>query len=231
MQWLRDGGYPLEYETARMLRLAGWYAEQGRHYSDPRKPDVVRETDIVAEAPITGPVRFLLVVECKVSEDNPWVVLTSPTTPRPVYFIVNPFLEAYVQKHKTPLGGLFPQDKPYGFSVVEVLGKSGRDRAYDAVEQVISAAQGLVPDERPHVLLWPVIVTTAQLFRVVTDDSVGNERLVTAEWARIRFHGASRPIATAVDIVTRFGLMAYAREMRGVAGEVAYELRDVPAAT
>ena len=33
-EWLQTQGYPLEYETARVMRRAGFRVEQGRHWMD-----------------------------------------------------------------------------------------------------------------------------------------------------------------------------------------------------
>ena len=64
--WLREGGYPLEFETARQLRGAGLAVEQGRHCTDPITQKS-REVDVVARLmdPMSHGVRVYQVAECK----------------------------------------------------------------------------------------------------------------------------------------------------------------------
>jgi hypothetical protein len=141
--------HPLEHETARQLRIAGFYAEQGRHYTDPLDPTTNRETDVVAMAALTSDVaRIILVVECKVSDDRPWVVLTSPTRPERWSPITRGTVDDFLATRAGLIPSLLPQDKPYGFSVVETMRDTkGKDRAHDAMDQVVSATLGIMKIE------------------------------------------------------------------------------------
>ncbi|PMS20809.1 hypothetical protein C0Z18_09725 [Trinickia dabaoshanensis] len=71
-------GFPLEYETARMLREAGWSYISNKFYIDDLEENV-REIDIVAYK-VTHTSNFdvytVLVVSCKKNDMNAWAVLS-----------------------------------------------------------------------------------------------------------------------------------------------------------
>ncbi len=146
LTWLRKGGFPLEYHTARVLRAAGFFADQGQHYLDPVQQGTNRETDVVAWLHEDVPVLVAMVIECKAASDKPWVALTTTTiqgTDRSGYqgraandALGSGWIGVDLITKKLPL-----PDR-YAFTVVEAH-NDRNDRAHSALEQVISAAVGI----------------------------------------------------------------------------------------
>ena len=226
LAWLQRGGYPLEYETARAFRAAGFPSEQGRNYQDPVEAGS-READVVATLAITASPGFdiLVVAECKSLNANPWVVLTTTTRRRQWLPIAEPtaLLQTLIgppEKYTECLA----LPKRCGFSVVEAeLGDREpakgpkRDLAHDAMQQVVSAAVGIALQQSASTLatfVMPVLVTSAPLF-ILSSDEPGNEQVQPADWVRIHWHGAQAyPEPTIVDVVTRSALGQHAEDLR-----------------
>jgi hypothetical protein len=85
-EWLRTGGYPLDMTVARGLRDVGFTVTQSDRYADVEK-SILREIDAVARwtqpfrAPGSGEpllAALSITVECKWSEDRPWVLFVDP---------------------------------------------------------------------------------------------------------------------------------------------------------
>jgi hypothetical protein len=77
--WLDDQGYPLEMRVARTFQEHDFRVVQSDYYTDPESEES-REIDVVAwfDKVINGVVtRIVLVIECKVSKDKPWLLFSS----------------------------------------------------------------------------------------------------------------------------------------------------------
>jgi hypothetical protein len=79
--WLDTEGYPTEFRVASTFRKHGFHVDQG-DYAEDRVTGSRREIDIAASLTMKGEhslQRVYNIVECKWSQDKPWVVFTSPT--------------------------------------------------------------------------------------------------------------------------------------------------------
>lgn len=216
LAWLRKGGVPLEYEVARLFRGAGFRAEQGRNYVDAIEGKT-REIDVVATLLITTApnTHLLAVIECKSATNKPWVILTTETMPEPWVPIATGDIVEDCKRVPAVLDRL-PLGRPHGYSVIEALigPDDKKDRAHDALEQVVSEAVGLVAAETGSAIAIPVVATAPELFRL-TIDGAGNEDLSAVDWYRIRWHGAqAHPNPTIIDVVRRSDLARYATDAR-----------------
>lgn len=240
--WLRRGGYPLEYETARAFRGVGFPTEQGRVYKDPIEEATHREADVVATLAVTAQPGFdtLVVAECKSLNSNPWVILTVVARVEPWEPVAEPpqFRELLRATPEVYMSALVLPDR-YAFSVVEAElgdkepGKGTRkDRARDAMQQVVSAAVGIARqgNERGRrTFVLPVVVTSAPMF-ILTSDTLNHEQVERAAWARVYWRGAeAHPQATIVDVVSQSAFETYATDLRfqlGHFAESAASLRE-----
>jgi hypothetical protein len=76
-------GFPLEYRVSRILETNGWSVISNRYYIDDLQPQV-REIDIVAyRSRKLDPLSYytVLVVSCKKSEDNAWILVARDLRP------------------------------------------------------------------------------------------------------------------------------------------------------
>jgi hypothetical protein len=232
-EWLSREGYPLEYETAREVRRAGFTAWQGLFYEDPETSQP-READVSADEPESPkepwrPVR--LAIECK-NNSKPWLVLTSKLTLPDGYgenLIISNVPRGSrgfaLPVHSSALDFVFNLPRPHGHSVIQVF--AGTDTAYAALQSVTKAARAgisrLAPDQ-PGISL-PLIVLGGSLYQLGYEDD-GNEQLELVPWSRVIWHGTG-PTAGAVqvDIVTRAHLRAYLIALRAVTRGLAQILR------
>jgi hypothetical protein len=248
-RWIRASGYPLEYETARTLRLGGFRTEQGRHYvhTSDEGPPRAREIDIVAtfgEPDESVPVTVNLVVECKVIS-RPWVVLTTdgqvPQTDVLAMSVASADAREVLVTAAARAGSatsLFTLPPRHGFQVAEArIKKTGDpettrrrdeapDSAYAALAQVVSACQGLMSG-LPFGLrfMWPVVVVDGPLFQLgFTADAA--EILESVEWQRVTWSGRSQT-SLIIDVVRRRHLEAYARRAAEGLGAVQTRLETM----
>jgi hypothetical protein len=78
--WLAREGYPVEFETANHFRSAGFRVRQGE-YVGTQGGGEPRETDVIATVNHSvgdALVRIYQLVECKWSNDKPWIVFVGP---------------------------------------------------------------------------------------------------------------------------------------------------------
>jgi len=227
LRWLREGGLPLEYDAARYFRGMGFRAEQGRHYQDPMADGPkTREADVVATLLLTMPEPTMVaVIECKSAKDKPWVILTTEIGPRePWRPIATSRVVGAFDRHANRAQQSLQLTRPYGFSMIEASERSDRDemraprrerrdRAHDALEQVVSAAVGLLPRDGLTFHL-PVIVTDAPIWALAPDPT-GALDANEVESYRILWHGAqAHPMPTVVDVVSRHALQSHAERLR-----------------
>jgi hypothetical protein len=166
-RWVEGQGYPLEMRVAQTFEQAGFEVSQSQKYLDPGT-DELREIDVVASLnrqydAIT--IATTLFIECKYSEDEPWVVFTSSRHLDPLSYFSRILRDKYNvyewQSEKSLQGRLtakilasLPRDNPnfdfdffrvppnVGYSVVQALGKPGaKDNAYIATMQANSCVE------------------------------------------------------------------------------------------
>jgi hypothetical protein len=231
-EWLKQQGYPLEFEAARILRSAGFLTVQGWSYPSTDERGVIKARDVDVIAAWVGPNaedttvpragRFIVAVEAK-HLTSPWVVLTStnPTHWKP--------LASEMMTHYFSRLGINPAEEltlPHrtGFAV-KTIG-SGQDVAYEALTKATSAALAAVDDaDDPYSRYtprWalPVVVVRDDLFTLGYDDE-GLEILESVPWCRLVWHGTiGFRSPTLVDVVTRDHWPTYVAELRAVASRV-----------
>ena len=79
IEWLNREGYPIEFAAASIFRRYKFRVFQGYYVRD-IDSDAAREIDILASKTASSRdylVRAYHVVECKWSQDKPWVIFTS----------------------------------------------------------------------------------------------------------------------------------------------------------
>jgi hypothetical protein len=230
--WLARTGYPLESEVARAFRATGFEVFQGLHY-EADKPDAggAREIDVLAvrDALVPGPLTrctVLLVIECKASP-TPWVVFRgqSPASALgavgrfPMKAITELNLFSAIELGTEPW--LLGLPEHAGFRVGALPAKQRApgidktrewDQTHAAVKQVVSAVQGVLRDDPPHLptIAVPVIVLGSGLF-TVTDDDDGHQEVLASGWERILWRGDRSGEPIAIDVVAHDFLAEYAR--------------------
>ncbi len=78
-EWLNSEGYPLEFATANTFRRCGFATRQGSYVRD-QESENPREIDVTASIHASDGdslIRIYHVIECKWSQDKPWIVFTS----------------------------------------------------------------------------------------------------------------------------------------------------------
>ena len=103
-EWLETQGYPLEMVVAREFQSAGFRVLQSDYYSGPES-NSSREIDVIAhlqEQVGSCLVRLSFCIECKSSQDKPWIIFTSAGVR-----LANP--ARVVQRASSLLGTLFLQ--------------------------------------------------------------------------------------------------------------------------
>ena len=166
--WLSEQGYPLEFETADQLRLAGLQSRLGMYFdaSDgtSREIDVMGYTDPVSSTQdgFTS-ISAQVVVECKWSRNAPWVILCQEEHRSLVELLSMAIMSKEAMagwmlnlcqgKIESRDSGClqFPSLQNAGYSVVQALRQGNRDVPYNAITKVISAARAI--SQRPGVLL------------------------------------------------------------------------------
>lgn len=179
--WLKKSGYPLEMSVARSLQSAGFGVVQSEYYEDAESAKW-REIDVIGYEEHTGKTCrtiFALIAECKGGGDRPWVIFTSNdlypdglgVSRRASSKAGQSVLDVLTIDEKIQKSILFtiPPRPGYGLTVALRDGNK-QDAAYDALQSVSRAANGIVArlEQVPHQSIipfaWPVIVTGAPLF-------------------------------------------------------------------
>lgn len=183
-EWLDARGYSLEMRVAQIMRKTSLTVVQSEYYADPDTGQA-RETDVVGYVSrVEGKtqVMIMLVVECKLSTDKPWVLMTH-NHKYPV--------DVAIQRHATtsrtsralrqtsliPMAqqlGMFALPERVAHSLVVAFGDQN-DKAYSALMSVLSATKGLVQtlqkNQMVHAVGVPIVVVKGMLFESYLDDS------------------------------------------------------------
>ena len=182
--WLRKQGYPVEMSVARSFRAARCRVQQSEYYRDPETA-AIREIDVVAtwQRTIDGrPLRIAVPIECKLATKRPWVVFTDPSirlagparvAQRAASNLGSKYLDLLAKRNNFVQDyGLFLVPPRPGYALTEAF-TSGKDRAYEALAAVTSAAAGLARElDRTPVtaIFFPMIVLDGLLFECFLDN-------------------------------------------------------------
>jgi len=218
-EWLTTQGYKLEYEAARRLRAAGLDTRQGRTYRD-ESTGKTRDVDVLAELlhpalrPPQDHVHVFGVVECKWAT-GPWIVRKAAvldSEERQAWPIATGRLGGDIAGKFFPL---FQGPSPMGFAIDQKRTRGAANEAHDTFLQVVSAARGLVNDEKRQAVFHPIVLVGGPLLSLWYEGD-GEPRLSRSEWERVVWSGApDLPHPVAVDVVTRSALVDYARVLVG----------------
>jgi len=219
-RWLARSGFPLEFETARAFRAAGFRAYQGLHYRDSgtskqREVDVLAVREQMTSTPRPVRVTCLWIVECK-TISAPWVVLRSDRPGGKWEGLDG--VPSHPLKAEHVLGALEETSDPWlirmpagaGYRAVQAESRSGADPAFEAFAQVVSASQSLVHGERSLIptVGVPMVVVSGSLF-ALQYTAEGTPQLAETTWERLEWTAHPSGVPTVVDLVSRAGLAEY----------------------
>jgi len=253
--WLHRSGYPLEFRVAAAFREAGFTVHQGIHYpADNPEATGARDVDVLAvrqeltrKHPMTR-CTVVFVIECKTSS-VPWVLFRSGVEGGK--WEATETLRMNAVSELDVLGALELEQDPWAlrlpvsaaFLAAAVTGKRGvgvqegdgpvagqgrtsqRDKAFDAVRQAVSAADGMLRENPKHLptLAIPVVVVSARLYAASFAD--GPEEVLEVPWERMLWRGDRTATPRAIDVVSENGLALYVREASAGAAEILPILR------
>jgi hypothetical protein len=220
-EWLAGEGYPLEFRTARDFSRAGFTVRQGTYakYSEGSP----REIDVLAYV-TAGQccLRIYHIIECKWSEDKPWVVFTSEAQPMAQSACVNQTIGsqlgqsvAWVLAGEPDVSdlGLFCCPKRPGFSGRQAFSK-GNDAFYAAIQSVIAKSKSTVDryDERCDLsknlpqwgaVAFPIVVVKGALFEAYMDRASGDICVEERRHLRVHWRGSEVwDLHASVDIIS-----------------------------
>lgn len=204
-RWLAEQGYPLEMEAAKAFRSCGFETTQSAYYVDTESGDP-RETDVVASQCVNAAgvlIRLSVVVECKRSDDRPWLLFSTGRRQLPDHTCVAQRASSFageqallaLMKHPTIRESpLFKEGDNSGYSLTQALGKDNNDVAYKALMSVSSATSSMaifsdhfnleqgrvvkVKENYAHVL-FPVVLISGSLWRCTLNE--GTHEIDVAE--------------------------------------------------
>lgn len=234
-KWLSQEGYPLEYYAAGAFRSAGFDVRQGMHGRGERDGNP-REIDVVAQLQRDCGAHFIRlenIVECKWSQDKPWVVFTSPRA----HIMRSACIAQTISSHlgdallwtligKSELQSLqlFSSPGQPGFGGRQAFAKN--DLFYGSLASVTGACVSAIKEidgrkasprhlPRPCVITFPIIVVDGRLFEARYD--ADQDELQTHEVDHVRCHWSGSPawpLFATVDIVARSSLPEFAVRRR-----------------
>ena len=222
-EWLDTEGYPLEFRVAHAFRQHGFETSQGVYVRDPCN-GVPREVDVTAC--LTDPsheflTRVYHVIECKWSQNKPWVVFTGGRGMASAACIsqtISSDLGSAILWKEAGLKSLhnldiFATPTRSGFNGRQAFSK-GKDYFYDAMRSVVALStlevqsydegarpKGIMP--RNAAVAFPVIVVDGKLFEAYFDSETQEVALNESDHIRCHWRGSSDwPLHATVDIIT-----------------------------
>ncbi|GHG91428.1 hypothetical protein GCM10012319_52260 [Comamonas sp. KCTC 72670] len=248
LEWLNTEGYPLEFKTARAFEGAGFHVRQGIHVRN-ELTGVVREIDVEADITLetkTGLLRIIHPIECKWSNDKPWVSFTSKSARIGPGACIN-------QTMATPLGAamlwclagnktlqatsLFEAPSRPGFSGKQCFSKN--DLFYSAMQSITTNTDTLLKSyDRPahknkygfsdHVCIaFPCIVVEGELFEVFHPKNSNDLDAEPVNHIRIHWRGAeARRGFTHIDIIRASYASDFSKKRAKEIREIAHILHD-----
>lgn len=235
LKWLNEEGYPLEFETAKIFASYGFSTFQGQYITD-YKTKTPREIDVIAKVTRDVDKSFLRIshaVECKWSEDKPWIVFTDQSariTPGAciAQSIATKLMDAilwYLAGDKDVQNlDLFKTPTRPGFNGRQAFSKQS-DLVYSALQSVVSASYSKMNDyEKYHkkpedsisfgVFVRPLIVIKGRLFESFYDHSDGKMGIKEQNKIRLYWRGAEAwNLHSTIDIVTINHLPQYVKKL------------------
>lgn len=231
-EWLSQEGYPTEFTAASVFRRHQFRVYQGYYVRDDVS-DAVREIDILAAMTASSRdylVRASHIVECKWSQDKPWVVFTSRDAQighaACVAQTIGSLLGSTIlwaiagDESLHDMDMFSTPDRP-GFNGRQAFSK-GNDHFYSAMKSVTTLSS-LLMQEYEHVrrptgklprnafIAFPVIVVDGQLFEAYYDPTDNDIRLESVDRIRCHWRGApSWQHHATIDIVTLSNLEDFA---------------------
>lgn len=237
-KWINTEGYPLEFQTARAFRRAGFRVLQGYYTRDdpsgtPREIDVYASTDLLIDDLL---LRVSLVIECKYAIEKPWIIFTSSASSiAPTACIAQTISSKLGHACLWCLAGdaslkdnyfFVAPDSP-GFNAVQAFAKKNeQDRVYSSLQSVISAAyseakssdsihKDITKMPRFCHILFPTISIDGQLFEAHYDSGADRIKVKDIPKCRIHWRGAEKWKHHAsvdilrVDIMDSYAVEAY----------------------
>lgn len=220
--WVKSEGYPTEFRTANTFRKHGFHAQQG-YYVDTEKQDAKREIDVLADATVDtgfGFLRVSYVVECKWSNEKPWIIFTSPSNRKSPSAIIAQTISSELgsavmwvvagNERITSLKMFSTPDRG-GFGGRQSFSK-GADHFYSSIQSVVGNSisyadwynRHRVKREMPTscVLVFPVIVVEGDLFECYFENDASDVSLTQVDHIRCHWRGSSaRSFSSTVDVV------------------------------
>ncbi|MEQ8555023.1 MAG: hypothetical protein RIC06_00020 [Cyclobacteriaceae bacterium] len=176
-QWLNTGGFPLEMKFANALLSYGFDVAQSVYFKD-GESGKYRETDIIANKYkyLSGQwIHVTFVVECKRSDDKPWVILKNNGLSNhlgnqlPIYCTTNAnnFIQSVSEYTVYKSDLLFKNERSIGYSVQAAFNK-GMDKSYESIQSVTKACEYFSSklNERRNVcaFYFPILLVEGNLF-------------------------------------------------------------------
>ena len=182
MEWLETQGYPFEMVVAREFQSAGFRVFQSDYYSDP-ETNTPREIDVIAylqEDVGSCLVRISFCLECKSSQDKPWIIFTSEDiqlappariVQRTASIFGTLLLKKLVSVKEVQSLNMFSLPQRAGYGITQAF-TSGKDIPYEATVGAAkcAVAKALKADivsktQQPVCeIMFPIVVTNGKLF-------------------------------------------------------------------
>src|SRR3990172_11885099 len=153
LEWIQTQGYPLEMKVANLLQRSGFLVIQSDYYKE-TETGVSREIDIIAylQKEIEKYlIRIELIIECKMSQDKPFVFFTSNTrlsgtaqvAQRAATTIGIKLLKSLAKRTDVQRNLLFQLPVRTGYGITQAF-TSRNDKAYEAAMSVSKATASAV---------------------------------------------------------------------------------------
>jgi hypothetical protein len=203
--WINKSGFPLEMKVANAFIKAGFDVAQSVYYFD-TESEKYRETDIIATLPklIKGvSVNLTFVIECKVTNDKPWIVLINAgiknySDDLPIYITKNglKFIESLKGNVEFKSDLLYKNTRPIGYSIITAFNKDGKEPSFDAIQSLTKACEHFLKEcnEKRNYqinIYFPTIVIDGLLYKasLIKNEEMKIEEVKNAEVSITRsFH-------------------------------------------
>ena len=177
LKWINKEGYPLEMKASQILRKIGFEVGQSIYYLDNESQDS-REIDIVAYKyyKVSNDwVTFSFVIECKSSNDKPWVTFSAKeerlyANDFVIYRDANHWgqeiLRGLAVEEKIRNLSLFKLNERTAYSTVRAFSE-GADMTFKAIKSVTKATLALVDKgnkTNSYRFFFPIILIDGRLF-------------------------------------------------------------------
>jgi hypothetical protein len=235
LEWLSKEGYPLEFKVANIFRANRFLTFQGQYVKD-FKTDIPREIDVLAQ--VTSHVeksflRICYVVECKWTENKPWVIFTDQNSHiAPAACIAQSIATTTADailwilasdKDVQELSIFRTPDRP-GFNGRQAFG-SQNDIVYSTLQSIMSSCYSKKRDyesyhKKPEdslgfgVIFIPLIVIEGRLFETFYNKQTQKIDILEKDQIRLHWRGSEAwHLHSTIDIVTIESLPDYVNKL------------------